>query len=465
MSNRTDNLAQRLEQEDNAKFSSFHIRMIITAGTGFFTDAYDLFIIGVVTALLTPIWHLSTSQIALLNGASLAAAALGAVMYGIMSDKFGRKRMYGTEMIILFFGALISAFAKNFTWLLIARVIVGFGIGGDYPSSAVVASESAGKSHRGFLVLLVFAMQAVGLIVGPLLASLLLALHIQPDHVWRLLLGFGAIPAAGVIYLRRTIKESARFLLNKKSPVEVSRTVAEISGVKEQPQIAFEKQSLFSGKWLKCLIGTAGAWFCMDVAFYGCGVSNTMIIKAIDPKSNLLSHTLIGALIFLVFAVPGYFLAARKVDKVGRKLLQNRGFILMAICYAIIALVPDVTTILPLFVLIYGLSYFFVNFGPNSTTFLIPSEVFPTGIRAKGHGLSAAIAKIGAFVGAFFLPGMLAAKGLSFTLGMMAIVCVAGIGFTLLLPEMKNVSLTATENVKRSEDGAETATSELAAEA
>jgi PHS family inorganic phosphate transporter-like MFS transporter len=449
MSYPTENLSQRLEQEDNARFSSFHLRMIITAGTGFFTDAYDLFIIGVVTALLTPIWHLSTSQIAILNGASLAAAAFGAVIYGILSDKFGRKRMYGTEMIILFFGALISAFAKNFTWLLISRIIVGFGIGGDYPSSAVVASESAGKHHRGFLVLLVFAMQAVGLIIGPLLASLLLALHIQPQLVWRLLLGFGAIPAAGVIYLRRTIKESARYLLNKKSPVEVSRTVAELSGVHEQPEIMFEKQSLLSGKWLKCLIGTAGAWFCMDIAFYGCGVSNTMILKAIDPDSTLLSHTLIGALIFLVFAVPGYFLAARRVDKIGRKILQNRGFVMMIICYGIIALVPNVTKILPLFVIIYGLSYFFVNFGPNATTFLIPSEVFPTSIRAKGHGISAAIAKIGAFIGAFFLPGMLAAKGLSFTLGMMAIVCIAGIGFTLLLPEMRNVSLTETEKIKR----------------
>ena len=448
----TASLEQRLEQEDNAKFSRFHWRMIVTAGTGFFTDAYDLFIIGVVTAILTPIWHLSISQMAILNGSSLAAAAIGAVVYGILSDKFGRKRMYGTEMIILFFGALVSAFSKNFTWLLIARIVVGFAIGGDYPSSAVVACESANKANRGYLVLLVFAMQAVGMIVGPLLASLLLAMHIDPNHVWRLLLGFGAIPAASVIYLRRTIRESARFLLNKQSPVEVSRVVSEISGVKEQPEIAFEKQSLLSSKWLKCLIGTAGAWFCMDVAFYGCTVSSPMILKAIDPNSTLMSKTLIAAGIFLIFAVPGYFLAAKNVDKIGRKFLQNLGFSVMVLCYAILAIFKGATNILPLFVLIYGLTYFFVNFGPNTTTFLVPSEVFPTSIRAKGHGLSAATAKVGAFIGAFFLPHMLHAKGLHFTLAMMAIVCVAGMGFTLLLPEMKNVSLNANENIIRRED-------------
>ena len=443
----TTSLEEQLTQADNAKFSKFHWRMILTAGTGFFTDAYDLFIIGVVTAILTPIWHLSHQQIAILNGASLASAALGAVVFGMMSDKFGRKRMYGSEVAILFFGALISAFSKNFMWLLISRIIVGFGIGGDYPSSAVVASECAGKSHRGFLVLLVFAMQAVGLIVGPLLASLLLALHIDPHHVWRLLLGFGAIPAASVFYLRRTIQESPRYLLNKQSPVEVSRVVSNLSGMREQHEISFEKQSLFSGKWLKYLIGTAGAWFCMDIAFYGCGVSNVMILNAIDPKASLLSHTILAAVIFLIFAVPGYFLAARKVDKIGRKTLQNLGFSMMVVCFGIIALVPAVTTILPLFVIIYGLSYFFVNFGPNSTTFLIPSEIFPTSIRAKGHGISAAIAKLGAFVGAFFLPGILHSHGLSFTLGMMAIVCIFGMGFTLLLPEMKNISLTETEKI------------------
>lgn len=440
-----DELRQKMKESDDSEFTSFHWRMIFTAGTGFFADAYDLFIIGVVTALLIPIWHLTGIQIALLNGAALASAALGAVVFGVLSDKLGRKRMYGSEVAILFFGALLSAFSHNFTMLLIARIIVGFGIGGDYPSSAVVASECAGKSHRGFLVLLVFAMQAVGLIVGPLFASLLLAMHISPNHIWRILLGLGAIPAASVFYLRRSIKESPRYLLNKQAPIEVSKVVAELSGIKPQPEIQFNKQTLLSGKWLKCLIGTAGAWFCLDVAFYGCGVSNMMIMKAINPTKDLLNNTIISAILFLIFAVPGYFLAAKNVDKIGRKKLQNLGFLMMALCFSLIALIPSVTNILPLFILIYGLNYFFVNFGPNSTTFLIPSEIFPTAIRAKGHGISAAVAKIGAFIGAFFLPELLRSHGLPFTLGSLAAVSLLGLGFTTLLPEMKNISLSVTD--------------------
>lgn len=439
---------------DEASFSKFHWKMVFTAGMGFFTDAYDLFIIGVVTAILAPIWHLSTHQLAILNAASLAAAAFGAVLFGIMSDKFGRKKMYGFEVLILFFGAIMCALSTNFTMLLIARVVVGFGIGGDYPSSAVVASEAASKKNRGFMVLLVFAMQALGLTLGPFFASALLASHLPHEIVWRILLGFGAIPAASVFYLRRTIQESPRYLLTKQTPVEVGRVVSHLAGYKDQVHKAakkagsYTKQSLWSKKWLKLMVGTAGSWFLMDVAFYGNGVSSVLILKAIDPHANILSHTLISAIIFLIFAVPGYAMAAKYIDRIGRKTVQVMGFVMMAVCFALIAAFPSIRAFLPAFILIYGLSFFFTNFGPNSTTFLIPSEIYPTSIRAKAHGMSAAIGKVGAFVGAFFLPGILAAHGVGFTIGLMSIVSLVGILTTLFVPEMKNRSLQDAEELE-----------------
>ena len=439
---------ETLKEMDETKINSYHWRIVLTAGMGFFTDAYDLFIIGVVTALLAPIWHLSTEQFALLQGASLAAAALGAVFLGTLSDKLGRKKLYGLEVFIMFFGSIISAVAMNFTWLLIARIVVGFGIGGDYPTSAIVASESANKSRRGFLVLLVFAMQALGLVVGPMLASLLLATNLSPEYIWRILLGIGAIPAASVFYLRRTIQESPRHLLTKSAPLEVSRVVRDLAVDKKKKKNKgyFKKQNLMSRRWLTCLFGTAGAWFLMDVAFYGNSISAVTILKAISPGANLLNHTVISAMIFLIFAVPGYIVVAKYVDKIGRKPIQYLGFAMMALCYGLIAM-PSVTDNMPLFVLVFGVSYFFVNFGPNATTFLIPSEVFPSSIRARAHGISAAIGKAGAFIGAFFLPIVLKSHGLNFTMGLMAIISALGILTTIFIPEMKNISLDATEEL------------------
>lgn len=433
---------------DEEKIQKFQWRMVITAGTGFFTDAYDLFIIGVVTTLLIPFWHLSVAQIAILNGASLASAAVGALVFGALADRYGRKKLYGLEILILFFGALLAAASPNYSWLLVARVIVGFGIGGDYPSSAVVASEFSGKKNRGYLVLLVFAMQALGLLVGPLVASLLLAIHMPLHLVWRILLGLGAIPAASVFYLRRRIYESPRFLIAKqkeKLPLEVSRVVSHLAvGLKKSPG-GVVQQSLLSKKWLKYLIGTAGSWFLLDVAFYGNGVSSVLILDALGTNAHLLQRTLVSAGIFLIFAFPGYAMAAKYVDVIGRKPLQIFGFLVMGFCYLLIAMIPHLTSHILIFALIFGASFFFVNFGPNTTTFLIPSEIYPASIRARAHGISAAVGKVGAFAGVFVLPILLKCCGLNAVMLLMAIVSILGVFTTLLVPEMKNRALEETE--------------------
>src|SRR5947209_3122380 len=80
---------------DNSSLSSFHLRAMITSGMGFFTDAYDLFIIGVALAILTPLWHLNALEISLLGSTSLIAAALGSVIFGWLADHLGRKFIYG----------------------------------------------------------------------------------------------------------------------------------------------------------------------------------------------------------------------------------------------------------------------------------------------------------------------------------------------------------------------------------
>src|ERR1019366_7557420 len=101
----------------------------------------------------------------------------------------------------------------NIWWLIGFRVILGIGIGGDYPVSATLMSEFSGKKSRGMMVSLVFAMQAAGLIVGPLLAAAFLASGLSNDLVWRLLLAFGALPALAVFQMRRHMTESPRYLL------------------------------------------------------------------------------------------------------------------------------------------------------------------------------------------------------------------------------------------------------------
>src|SRR5580693_4875247 len=197
---------------DNAKISRQHWKIMLISGMGFFTDAYDLFIIGVVMALLKPIWHVGKLEEGLVESTALLAAAIGALLFGRVADMLGRKRIYGVEVLVLAAGAIASAFSPNIWWLIGLRFILGIGIGGDYPVSATIMSEYAGKAHRGMMVTLVFAMQAAGLILGPLLAAAMLSTHISHDVIWRILVSFGAIPALAVYWSRRHLQESPRFL-------------------------------------------------------------------------------------------------------------------------------------------------------------------------------------------------------------------------------------------------------------
>jgi hypothetical protein len=125
---------------------------MFVSGMGFFTDAYDLFVIGIVVSLLKTQWTLSTGQVSWLNSATLLASAFGAVIFGRIADMLGRKRIYGYEVLILAAGAIASAFAPNYTFLLVSRIVLGIGIGGDYPVSATIMSEYSGKQSRGKMV-------------------------------------------------------------------------------------------------------------------------------------------------------------------------------------------------------------------------------------------------------------------------------------------------------------------------
>jgi PHS family inorganic phosphate transporter-like MFS transporter len=453
VSNQVATVSDLYRPLDEAEVGRKHWLTVFTAGMGFFTDAYDLFIIGTVTVLLTPIFHLSTNQISLLNSASLLASVAGAITFGKLMDRLGRKRMYGVEVTILVVGAILTAFAWNFASLFVFRLIVGYGVGGDYATSAVITSEYAGKRSRGRLVGSVFAMQGLGLLAGPAIASIFLGAGVPNSIAWRLMLAIGAVPAASVIYLRRKIRETPRYTLSVKGDTAATATtVAWVTG--QQPAGAGNgsapapsaaqvvasgtgvRARLTSKPFLLRLIGTAGSWFLMDIAFYGNSVSSPLILKLLQPKGTLLDHTLISLVIFAVAAFPGYWLAVFLMDRIGRKRIQWQGFAVMTAAFALIWLLPDGATAVGVFLPLFAISYFFIEFGPNQTTFVYPSEIFPTSVRGTGDGISAAAGKFGAFLGALLVPHLLEALGIGGVMGVMAGVSALGIVLTLLaLPE------------------------------
>src|SRR3984957_15575770 len=183
---------------------------------------FDLFVISIVSTLLKTQWHLGTSQLALLNAVMLGAAFLGAIVFGRLADKIGRTRVYWMSAALMVIAAAGSALAPSLAVLIAFRFLLGFGVGGDYPVSAVLMSEYSGRGNRGRMVGLVFSAQAVGLIVGPVVALALLGGGVGPALTWRVLLGLGAIPAAAAVWLRRKMPEPPRYQSQAASTTQTS---------------------------------------------------------------------------------------------------------------------------------------------------------------------------------------------------------------------------------------------------
>jgi MFS family permease len=436
---------------DEASLSRFHLRAVLASGMGFFTDAYDLFVIGIASALITKDWNLGSGKLALLNSTMLFAAFIGAFVFGRFADVIGRKRVYWIVAAIMIAGALGSALSQSF-WVLIAfRFVLGFGVGGDYPVSAVMVSEYANRKDRGKLVGMVFGTQALGLIVGPLIALALLGSGASDDVTWRILLALGAVPAAAVIYLRCRMPESPRYQIQVQGRAEqaASRmsafTGGQVNGNGNGAGAPRDEMGLRSflttRRWLITLAGTAGTWFLLDYAYYGNTISTPQILGLISPHASTMTKITLQLAIFAVAAVPGYVLAIATLDRIGHRRLQLTGFAIMALCFLVIAAVPGMTTMVVPFLLVYGVSYFFTEFGPNMTTFVIPSELYPVSMRATGHGISAGVGKLGAFIGVFLFPLLQTSLGLRGTLLLTAGVAVLGFALTLVLPEPARRSL------------------------
>ncbi|KAE8790617.1 phosphate transporter [Hordeum vulgare] len=502
---------------DTAKTQWYHFTAIVIAGMGFFTDAYDLFCISLVTKLLGRIYYyregadapgsLPPNVAAAVNGVAFCGTLSGQLFFGWLGDRMGRKRVYGMTLMCMVLCSIASGLSFGSTpgsvmaTLCFFRFWLGFGIGGDYPLSATIMSEYANKKTRGAFIAAVFAMQGFGILTGGVVtlivsAAFRAAFHApayekgavastppQADFVWRFILMFGAVPALLTYYWRMKMPETARYtaLVAKNA----KQAAADMSKVL-QVEIAVEDETkdndgagagedrnsfgLFSGEFLRRhglhLLGTATCWFLLDIAFYSQNLFQKDIFTAINwiPKAKTMSaleevHRIARAqtLIALCGTVPGYWFTVALIDRIGRFWIQLGGFFFMAVFMLGLAF-PYHHWTTPGnhigFVVLYALTFFFANFGPNSTTFIVPAEIFPARLRSTCHGISAAAGKLGAIVGSFgFLylaqnqdpskvdHGYKAGIGVKNSLFILAACNFLGMAFTFCAPESNGISL------------------------
>jgi PHS family inorganic phosphate transporter-like MFS transporter len=201
----------RLMQMDEADVGKLHWKIMFISGMGFFTDAYDLFVIGVVMSMLKEGWHPSAVQVELVTSTALLESAVGALLFGRVADMLGRKRIYGYECLVLAMGAVASALSPNIVWLIIS-VLLSASVWRRTSRECDINERISGQAHSRNAG--EFDLRDAGILIfGPLLAAALLATPLSHDMIWRLLLAFGGIPAMVLFHARRSMHETPRFLL------------------------------------------------------------------------------------------------------------------------------------------------------------------------------------------------------------------------------------------------------------
>ncbi|MCY0883736.1 MAG: MFS transporter, partial [Acidianus infernus] len=299
------------------------------------------------------------------------------------------------------------------------------------------------------------------------------AYTLPPDIAWRVMAGVGAIPAATVIYLRRKVPETPRYAALVKEDLKEAEKSASFLGAKlNLSKIEVKKMSFseFLDKYWKLLIGTAGTWLILDMAYYGTGIYSGPIVSSILGQPSSVGQEIVFAGIPFMVGFFGYFTAVALMDKLGRKVIQIQGFVMMAIIYLIVSAVMIVTYtskgpkvsgfLIPAeaALVLYALSFFFIDFGPNTTTFVIPAEVYPTSYRTTGHGISAAAGKVGAAITTYLFPTLLTIMGLKELLIMLSLLSILGAVITIVFvkePKMKSLEeLTGELKVEKEEEKA-----------
>lgn len=394
--------------------------------------------------------------------------------------------------------------------IIVWRFIMGIGIGGDYPLSAVISSEFSSTRIRGRLMTAVFAAQGWGNFSAALVALIIVAafknavLHDSTtnlrhiDFMWRLLIGLGCVPACVALYFRLTIPETPRFTMDIERNVQQAASdvdnfltsgtfVVDPDAVVQRvvaPKATRRDFFAYFSKWEngKILLGTCWSWFALDVsfrsfllsflradkknctqiAFYGLGLNSSIILTAIGfgtPPArftgtakihqNLVNICTGNLILSAAGLIPGYYASFFLIDSWGRKPIQLMGFTMLTILFTIMgfsyAKLTSTHSGTKWFVFLYCLADFFQNFGPNTTTFVIPGEVFPTRYRSTAHGISAASGKLGAIVAQVGFARLKDIGGpnhfVKHILEIFAFFMLTGIFSTLLLPETKGRTL------------------------
>ncbi len=384
------------ERLDSLPLSPFHWKLVTASGLGWMFDALDSGIVSFVLAVLVKEWALTPGQVGGIGSIGLVGMFAGAVLVGALADRYGRKTLFQATLAIFSVATGLCGLAQGYLSLLAMRFLVGFGLGGELPVASTLVSEFSPKAHRGKLVVVLESFWAFGWALAAVVAYLLI-----PKFGWRFAFFLGSLPVLYVLYLRRAVPESPRFLESSgrfDDAVAIVRGVEAECGQAQEPLEPTQAQAragsakerflaLWSPEFSRRTAMLWLLWFAMVYSYYGIFIWLPSLLVA---SGYGLVKSFGYVLIITAAQIPGYFSAAYLVDRWGRKSTLIAYLLGCAVSAALFGQAAS-----PAQVVLLGSLISFFNLGAWGVVYTYTPESYPTALRATGSGWAAGVGRIG----------------------------------------------------------------------
>ena len=395
-----------LRRLERLPLSRVQIGLLFAGGLGYTFDAMDAAVIAFILPAVTALWSLSSAETGLLGSAVLIGYLFGAFLAGTMGDLIGRKRIMLYALAIYCIATLIAAASPAWEFLFVMRVVAGFGTGAESAIIAPFLSEFIPSKVRGVLVGSLAGFFSFGYVAAALLGRFVVP---ASDNGWRAVQVLTALPIVMLLWWRRSIPESPRWLIERGRHAEAEEVVASLERKVQHsiqgelpppetvtmPELPERERGSFSRNlaalWTPTMARSTSMlwilWFAVTFAYYG---FFTWIPSLLVKLGFNVTQSFDYSLFIYVAQIPGYYTAAFLSEKIDRKRTITAYLIGGAISAFLLANARDGTSITAAGVCLS----FFMN-GTYAGLYSYTPEVYPTAIRATGMGVASAIGRVG----------------------------------------------------------------------
>lgn len=425
---------------DRLPLSAFHWKVLLVSGLAWMFSAMSLSMASFVFPVLVDRWKLSPDGIGVVGMMQSVGMLVGSILVGALADRYGRKGVFLMVVFVFTVASGLSGLAVDVFTLAALRFVVGFGLGGLLPVASTFVSEFSPSRYRGLMMVGLESFWAYGSIAAALAAYLII-----PSVGWQTAFFVSGLPVLYILVLNRMLLESPRHLLSKGMNVEAEAVIAQIEssyyrGIlsqveskDDQPGNSVATNARLGDLWRAPLLKrTVCLWavnFAMVFTYFGVFVwLPTLLVKA----GHGLAQSFVFLLVINLGQVPGYFVTAYLVDRIGRKWTLVPAFLF----YGVAAYLFGQSTG-DMEIVFWGFAIAFLNAGVYGTVYTYTPELYPTWARATGTGAAVAFGRIGAILAPIVVARMLGnwSEGYTLVFVMFAAVLIVGSLAVLLFGE------------------------------